>query len=84
MLIILTHSSENNRFGRSPKLSTVKSRRFSRLIRDVRFVSKHAVLPQDSRIFRIHILLNFENSLFFGSLPFSEFRRFGRFKIIRP
>ena len=61
MLILLTHSSENNRFGRSPKPSTAKSRRFLRLFRDVRFVSKHAVLPQDSRIFRIHILLNFEN-----------------------
>ena len=53
--------SENNRFGRSLKPSTAKSRRFSRLFRDVRFDSKQAVLPQDSRIFRIHILLNFEN-----------------------
>ena len=61
MLIPLTHSSENGRFGRSPKPSTAESRKFSTLFRDVRFVSKHAVLPQDSRIFRIHILLNFEN-----------------------
>ena len=60
MFILLTHSSENGRFGRSPKPSTAKSRRFSRLLRDVRFVSKLAVLPQDSRIFRIHILLNFK------------------------
>ena len=60
MFILLTHSSENGRFGRSPKPSTAKSRRFSRLLRDLRFVSKLAVLPQDSRIFRIHILLNFK------------------------
>ena len=33
---------------------------FSKLLRDLRFVSKLAVLPQDSRIFRIHILLNFK------------------------
>ena len=56
MSILLTHSSENGRFGRSPKPSTAKSTRFSRLLRDLRFVSKLAVLPQDSRIFRIHIL----------------------------
>ena len=56
----LTHSSENGRSGRSPKPSTAKSRRFSRLLRDLRFVSKLAVLPQDSRIFRIHILLSFK------------------------
>ena len=56
MFILLTHSSENGRFGRSRKPSTAKSR-FSRL-RDPRFVSKLAVLTQDSRIFRIHILLN--------------------------
>ena len=60
MFILLTHSSENGRFGRSPKPSTVKSRRFSRLLRDLKFVNKLAVLPQDSRIFRIHILLHFE------------------------
>ena len=29
-------------------------------LRDLRFVGKLAVLPQDSRIFRIHILLNLE------------------------
>ena len=43
MCILLTHSSENGRFRRSPKPSTAKSRRFSRLSRDVRFVSKLAV-----------------------------------------
>ena len=60
MFILLTHSSENGRFGRFPKPSTAKSRRLSRLLRDLRFVSKFAVLPQDSRIFRIHIFLNFK------------------------
>ena len=60
MFTLLTHSSENGRFGRSPKPSTAKSRRFLKLLRDLRFVSKLAVLPQDSRIFRIHILLNFK------------------------
>ena len=60
MFILLTHPSENGRFGRSPKPSTAKSRRFLRLLRDLRFVSKLAVLPQDSQIFRIHILLNFK------------------------
>ena len=60
MFILFTHSSENDRFERSPKPSTAKSRRFSRLLRDLRFVSKLAVLPQDSQIFRIHILLNFK------------------------
>ena len=52
MCILLTYSSENGRVA--------KSRRFSRLSRDLRFVGKLAVLPQDYRIFRIHILLNFE------------------------
>ena len=60
MCILLIHSSENGRVGRSPKPSTAKSRRFSRLLRDLRFVGKLAVLQQDSRIFRIHVLLNFE------------------------
>ena len=60
MCILLTHSSENGRFGRSPKPSNPKYRTFSRLLRGLRFVSKLAVLPQGSRIFRIHILLNFE------------------------
>ena len=60
MCIVLTYSSENGRVGRPPKTSTAKSRRFSRLSRDLRFVGKLAVLPQDYRIFRIHILLNFE------------------------
>ena len=87
MCIPLTHSSKNGRFGRSLTPSTAKSRRFSRLLRDLRFVSKltvslvkpteefefkmandlvyrfcpmKPVLPQDSRIFRIHILLSFE------------------------
>ena len=60
MCILLTYSSENGRVGRPPKPSTAKSRRFSRLSRDLRFVGKLAVLPQDYRIFRIHILLNFE------------------------
>ena len=60
MCILLTCSSENGRVGRPPKPSTAKSRRFSRLSRDLRFVGKLAVLPQDYRIFRIHILLNFE------------------------
>ena len=60
MCILLTHSSESGKVGRSPKPSTAKSRRFSRLLRDLRLVGKLAVLPQDSRIFRIHILLNFE------------------------
>ena len=57
MSILLTHSSENGRFGRSPKTSTAKSRRFPRLLKSLRFISKLAVLPQDSRIF--------ENSYFF-------------------
>ena len=60
MCILLTYSSENGRVGRPPKPSTAKSRRFSRLSRDLRFVGRLAVLPQDYRIFRIHILLNFE------------------------
>ena len=29
-------------------------------MRDLRFVSKLPVLPQDGRIFKIHVLLNFE------------------------
>ena len=49
MFLLLTHSSENGRLGMSPKPSTTKSRRFSRrfsrLLRDLRFVSKLAVLP---------------------------------------
>ena len=60
MFILLTHSSENSRFGRSREPSTANSRRFLRLLRDLRFVSKLAVLPQGSRILRIHILLKFE------------------------
>ena len=60
MCILLTYSSENGRVGRPPTPSTAKSRRFSRLSRDLTFVGKVAVLPQDYRIFRIHILLNFE------------------------
>ena len=60
MCILLTYSSENGGVGRPPKPSTAKSRRFSRLSRDLRFVGKLAVLRQDYRIFRIHILLNFE------------------------
>ena len=60
MCILLTYSSENSRVGRPPKPSSAKRRRFSRLSRDLRFVGKLAVLPQDYRIFRIHILLNFE------------------------
>ena len=43
MCILLTQSSENGRFGRSPKLSTAKSRRFLRLSRALRFVSKFAI-----------------------------------------
>ena len=60
MCVLLTYSSENGRVGRPPKPSTAKSRRFSRLLRDLSFVGKLAVLSQDYRIFRIHILLNFE------------------------
>ena len=60
MCIPLTYSSENVRVGRPPKPSTAKSRRFSRLSRNLRFVGKLAVLPHNYRIFRIHILLNFE------------------------
>ena len=60
MFMLSAHSSENGRFGRSTESSTAKSRRFSRLLRDLIFVSKLAVFPQDSRIFRIHILVNFE------------------------
>ena len=48
MCILSTYSSENGRVGRSPKPSTAKSRRFSRLLRALRFVGKFAVLPQDS------------------------------------
>ena len=58
MCILLSHSPKNDRFGRSPKPSTVKSRRFSRLLRDLNL--KLAVLPKASRISRIHILLNIE------------------------
>ena len=83
MSILLTHSSENGRLGRSPKPSTAKSRRFSRLLRDVRFVSKLAVLPQDSRILKNSYSFQLRHSVF-GSLPFSEFRRFVRPKRIRP
>ena len=39
----LNHSSENGRFGRSPKPSIAKSRRFLRLLRDLRFVTKFDV-----------------------------------------
>ena len=60
MCILLTHSSENGWDERSPKPSTAKSLKFSILLRDLRFVSKLAVFPQDSQIFRIHILLNFK------------------------
>ena len=60
MCILLTHSSEKSRFGRSPKPSNPKRKTFSRLLRGLRFVSKLAVLPQGSRIFRIHIVLKFE------------------------
>ena len=63
MFILLTYSSENGRFGRSRKPSTAKRRRclrLLRLLRDLGFVSKLAVLPQSSRIFRNHILLKFE------------------------
>ena len=87
MCILLTHLSKNGRSGRSLKPSTAKSRRFPRLSRDLRFLSKLAVslakltvelefdlandfvcrfrpikpvLLQNSRTFRIHILLNFE------------------------
>ena len=71
MCILLTHSSENSWDERSPKPSTAKSRRFSRLLRDLRFVSKLAVLPQGSQIFRIHILLNF-NILFLKAYRFQN------------
>ena len=71
MCILLTHFSENGRFGRSPKLSNPKRRTFSRLLRGVRFVSKLAVLPQGSRVFRIHILLKFE-ILFLGAYRFQN------------
>ena len=60
MCILLTHFSENGRFGRSPKPSNPKRKTFSRLLRGLRFVSKLAVLPQGSPIFRIHILLKLE------------------------
>ena len=60
MCILLTHFSENDRFGRSPKPSSPKRRTFSRLLIGLTFVSKLAVFPQGSRIFRIHILLKFE------------------------
>ena len=60
MCILSTHSSEDRRFEMSLKPSTAKSRRFSRLLRDLKFVSKLAVLSEDPRIFRTHILLNFE------------------------
>ena len=43
MCILLTHSSENDRLKRSPKPSTPKSRRFSRLSRHLRFFSKLAI-----------------------------------------
>ena len=72
MCILLTHFSENDRVGKSPKPSTAKSRRFSRLLRDLRFVGKLAILPRDSRIFRIHILLNFE-ILFVEACRFQEY-----------
>ena len=67
----LTHSSENGRFGRSPGPSTAKSGRFSRLFKDLTFVSKLPVLPQDSRIFRIHILFKF-NILFLEAYHFQN------------
>ena len=41
--LVLTQSSENIRFGRSLKPSTAKSRRFPRLSRALRHVSKLAV-----------------------------------------
>ena len=42
MCILLINSSQNGRFGRSPKPSTAKNRRFSRLSRDLRFFSNLA------------------------------------------
>ena len=44
----LTHSYENGRLGRSPGPSTAKSERFSRLFKDLTFVRKLPVLPQES------------------------------------
>ena len=64
MCTLLINSSGNSRFGRCPKHSTAKSRKFPRFSRDLRLLARFCpmkpVLLQDSRIFRIHIPLNFE------------------------
>ena len=39
-MILLTHSSENGRFGRSLKFPAAKIKRFPRLSRHLRYVSK--------------------------------------------
>ena len=43
MCILLSHSSENGRFGSSLKPSTAERRKLARLSRDLRFASKLAV-----------------------------------------
>ena len=60
MCIFLTHSSANGRVGRSPKSSTAKSRRFSRLLRDLKFCSQTCCPSSRLSDFQNYILLNFE------------------------
>ena len=43
MCVLLTHSFETSKSGRSVKPSTAKSRRVPRLSRDLRFISKPTV-----------------------------------------
>ena len=111
MCTLLSHFSENGRFGSTVKISAAKSQRCARLSKYLRLLTNllsvwlnplwssnsnvendlvyrfcpvKPVPLQDSRIFRIHILLNFTISVF-GRLSFSEFRRrFGRSKRIHP
>ena len=78
-----THFSENGRFGRSPEPSSPKPRTFSRLLRGVRLLSKLAVLPRGSRIFRIHILLKFE-ILFLKAYRFQNSEGLERLKEYSP
>ena len=104
MCILLSHSSEHGRFGRSPKPFTAKSKRFSRFVNwktcfslaksTVEFKFKRGkshrsqISSNQFETSPYSRLSDFQNSYsfelrdpVFGSLPFSEFRRFKR---IRP
>ena len=71
MCILSTHSSENGRFGRSPKPSNPKPRTFLRLLRGLRIVSK--LCCSSSRLSDFQNSHSFEvRDTVFGSLPFSN------------